>query len=692
MGTWAKGTDGVWTYSGSGRTVVIADGELPSTSLLRLQVRQPADNVKALVLASPNGKYGFECGIEGSNAVIRTVTHGTPFTGSTAGSNVNETAAHGLTAGQPFTLDAQYEDSVIKLTLNGAASPTVEWDNSTGLIYADQDRFGFVGTVAGSKVLRAEVCELEPVKVDNAEVLVVVAGGQLWAAESESQIGKVADGVTAQTGTIQAAVHQQKVYIAGRPNARIYNPVTGAVTNWVPTSGSLPGQGSTPGTTTATLVGSFYDRVVLNDRENPQNLFFSAVGDPLDYNTGDDLAGSAYALNLGLFGVVGEPVVCIEQVTDSTLIVGCTSSIWRISGDPALGEPDRSPLLTDVGALSAECMTLAADGLLLAMTTAGLYALTASGTARALSNGVLTAIVQEVPDNATVSVIRDPSRHGTVLYLTASSGSSTHLWYDERIAGFSAGGGGYFPESYPDSIGPTAVGLWRGKVVLGGRDGYLYVYDDAQKTDNGADIASSTSLSLVTDELLTQDAVVSDGLLRMGLDSASVSMTVWGGRTAEEAFVGPNRWIVYKQTSIGPNTPLSRIARAAALVAELSSASGRWEIEQIEFYRSSAPLSRRRRVSAPEVAGPCPSPTVSEPTTTVPPGTGPGPGSGGGEPDVFVPAQQYAFSTNAPGVPGGASVVTDIGDDTSTLAGGVEMVVLVTGDWGGAGGGASDTP
>lgn len=62
MGTWSKNTAGVWTHSGLGRGVLIADSPFPSESALKLQLTDYTHQVRGVVLSSGDGRSCFEVG------------------------------------------------------------------------------------------------------------------------------------------------------------------------------------------------------------------------------------------------------------------------------------------------------------------------------------------------------------------------------------------------------------------------------------------------------------------------------------------------------------------------------------------------------------------------------------------------------------------------------------------------------
>ncbi|MCA9280340.1 MAG: hypothetical protein H6815_00430 [Phycisphaeraceae bacterium] len=677
MGWTQDANTGVWTQTGSTRAVVIAEGTLAATARVRLQCSSKAHNVKVLLLNSPNAKYGFEVGIEGTNTTIRSVRHGVPFTGThnPAAGDVKVLDAHSLGSG-PFIMEVEYKDGVINLYLNGASSPNSTFNNSTYKLFSGHSSFGFVSVVDGAKVLVAEVCELVPILVQHAEIGYAIAGGNLYAWEDESNISQVATLVARSAGPIITAVFDQKVYIAGQPNMTIFDPVTMSVTSWVPDTGTLPGQGSTPGTSTATFVGVFGGRVGLNDIDDPQNIYFCAVGNPLNWELGTEDEGGAQALNLGIAGKLGEPVVGFSQANNTTLLVGCTRSFWRIQSDWALGPPSVDPVKLGVGLTSARSMAMIDAGVFLAHTTAGVAVIGIDGSFTPLSQGTLTTNIQEPAEPALVQVVRDAERHGYLVLLPSYAGGDRHYFYSETIGGFARGQGGFYPEGYASWLGPSCAGIWRGRVIFGGLNGFMFKFEDGLTTDGGQNIWSHCPVSIVVHGSLDRDTILRRPRLITTLDSSPIDVYLMGGRTAQEVYSPLAQHVLWHREGVTSNTVLSNVGRAPALVAELWCRDGRFEVEAMTAELSEAP---RRMVTykATSVDPSCPfvDPNPEPPVTTVPPSTGPGPGGSGVSStiDEFVPLHVYSFgsfATSTSSDPG--SYVTSITPDPGGSGSGIE--------------------
>ena len=189
MGTWNHQSSGAWKLLGSGRTALIADTDWPVASELRLPLAKPSanHNVFALVLASKDGRSGYEIGLDGANIVIRSVEFGDPASVKNWAS-----AAHGLDANTPFFLEVRIIDGEIQAVLNGAASAVVSWTPGavsgmdTSPTFAGYKHFGFVSNVNGAIVNGPQVCTLVPRTTGLQDLLAAACGGDAFLVQGET--------------------------------------------------------------------------------------------------------------------------------------------------------------------------------------------------------------------------------------------------------------------------------------------------------------------------------------------------------------------------------------------------------------------------------------------------------------------------------------------------------------------------
>lgn len=603
--TWTQNTTTkVWTNTGAGRSVVVSTPALPGRSAIVLAVPTVAYNVKAIVPSSIDGRTCYECGIEGANVVIRRVAFGVVGSNATNGAadtppSAAASVAHGIAAGVPYVMDVRLYEGVIEIRLNGTLfiRHTIDTDDyfTVGNAYANLRYYGFVSEVSGAIVSKAEIAPLvqsEPSPM--TEVLVMFCDGNIVISEDGVNAKTVAVGAFGNEGLIAAVEYQRKVWAVGTGFARVFDPDPNAlsISPWVASAGTFPGSsGLSAGQTRCTLLENFLDRLVLaGDPIDPQNAIMTAVGDATDFDTDADTAGRAFELSTGLTGRIGQPITCIKQAANGVMAFGCTSQMWRLVGDPALGTPSLTPASLSSGITSKDSAALADASTLVVHSPDGAFTV-GSGPgepAIPLSAPVLrTGIELDREEALTVYqiVVRDPGRKLTHFFITPiEEGPTTHYVYDEVMGRFDAARGGWFEDVYDPSIGPTAACMFRGKLCIGTRDGRVLYFDDAATSDDGQAFESVAPLTLVDSKMSNHDTVRVDlTSVVLASDSDPIELRVYRGRTAQEAMIGSERSLGWKRT-VGVNAGLIRqTVSAPALCFEIwnTSADRGWDLESV---------------------------------------------------------------------------------------------------------------
>lgn len=576
---WFQGTDGTWTLINLGalRYTLMAGVSQAANTAVRLDIADPAYGVGGIVLSSPDGRTCYEVyttGGTGGNIRIRKVTLGV------AAAHV-ATAAHGLTTAVLYTMEIRVLQGVIQVRLNGASTAILTYTVPAGDECLEYNNFGASGITNGGKVLRMQICSLILDSDNPLEVLAIVAGGELWCSTDGVNVFRVDPRAMNDGARVSMADFEQKIYMVDGSRAAIFDPATLAVTAHILTAGTWPGaQSGVDGSTSFSLVESHIGRLWYSgSRFDPQNIYATAINDPLDLDTGSDLPGAAFALSAASTAKIGQPVVGLFSTSKSRLLVGCSGSIWEIIGDPTLfGAVDVNPLTRDYGLAGKDAWTMANEGMVVGYSRAGVFAIADGGLANIISDATLSILPFENISwltEGTPQVIRDVDRNGTHIFLTKNDATSTHLWLDERLNGLSPKVGGYFPEKYPDPAGPTCSVIFRGRVLLGGRDGYIRRFDDATKYDDrSVTINWQFPMGVVVDGDLKHDTIMESGELILGERSDAVNLTVYEAATPEAAYgvLGTNARVPrYSITTTNKLTPLSRRARGGAIVCVISS-------------------------------------------------------------------------------------------------------------------------
>lgn len=557
---WTEASDQSFTHAGTNRDVFVGSGTLGTLGTLFLRVADKSSSVKGVLFSDQSGENCWEAGIEGANAVVRKAVNGTPAAASAS-------SPHSIGASTPFAMRVDAEGTIIKVFINGVLPAAVTYDIADDELNT-QGGYGFTSSVNNAVVLQAFRAPLIPNVLPAIKVLVWVANGDIWYATRDPATG-IARAALAQSRAMGATVQisttesLQKLYLAdGLGKHKVFDAATLSVSDWEREGVDDPFY----------IIQAHQARILGVTTIDKQNLLGSAVNEPNNFTIGEQLPGEAYGLTESDMPAIGEPIRSIFPATRTSVLLFCARSIYINTGDPALGGFEVTPVAKGIGGsgLNAACLT--PNGQVICHTTDGLAKI-AGGELVPISTPVLTDFIQvEQPlDNFYISVVRDAARRGCLIFLTPkSSGPAVHFWYDERTGKYEAGTGGFWPENYPDNIGPTAVCDWDGTIVLGGRDGYLRTYDNNQANFDGVAIAWRLPVTLVAPSDLDHDTIIQECTIVRGDGSGEFNVVFYGGRTAEEAITSDDRTLLIRKQTRGRVTILMPSVRAPAIVVEFS--------------------------------------------------------------------------------------------------------------------------
>lgn len=627
--TWTiDATSGALAHSGTTREVWQVGTTLPATYEVRAQGNDPADNIKVVVRCSGDGRSCFECGIEGTNVVIRKIAYGV------VGANL-ASSAHGLSANETYTLRVRGTGSEIECAVvkSSGAVVSVTYDSTDYQLYR---HWGVATDENNAAVQYLISAERTAVTATVSDVLVVISGGDLWASYDGLSIQLVATRVMPSTGPVSMDSLDGKVYIVGGGRARIFDPVAREVDDWVPTAGTLPG-GTADGITKATIVRQYRGRLVLGGMDDePNNLYFSAVGEPLNWDTGEATFGAAVALGVGRNVTVGEPVVALGVLSNNSLMVGCTNSVYVLTGDVGDTAGELIPVALTTGCSGRNAVTQAEEGANIVHSPEGLFLVSGAGVVP-VSRDVLTESIQferTARDNYNVTLCRDPARHGLHVFIDTGSTSAVHFWYDELTGRYAAGAGGFFPETYP--VRPTCAVIWRGRPVIGTADGRIVEFSSSATADIGTAIDSYVHLQQIDAPGVENDVMLTRLALWLAPDGDQVSVEVFGAATPQELYDSSTRRTLVGATEYPPRgVAMCPRVRAPALSVRLrNTATGRrWAFETADVHFEVGRRISRLGWQAAATPGTSCTPGTNT-TTTTPPPPPPPPDS---EPEVTPP-------------------------------------------------------
>lgn len=262
---------------------------------------------------------------------------------------------------------------------------------------------------------------------------------------------------------------------------------------WTPYGNDTTTYGTMPA---KAYLGCLYrGRAVLSGNPSyPNQWYMSRQANPWDWNTSVSISDAQRPIkgSLGSAGESGDIIRALIPYKDDYLIIGCSTSISIMTGDPAMMGPiDVLDLTTGIFGATSWCLgPPAKDGgaaRLYFWGTNGIYVTEIPGHPVCISALSLPDIVKdETPDPSTyrISMAFDVRKQGILICITKlADGSNSNYWYDLRTEGF-------FPEHYPDECGayslfnypansPTYAGL-----LVGCKDGYIRMFDETHKNDD----------------------------------------------------------------------------------------------------------------------------------------------------------------------------------------------------------------
>lgn len=235
--------------------------------------------------------------------------------------------------------------------------------------------------------------------------------------------------------------------------------------------------------------------VLYGDRDDANNWYMSRVADPLDFDfAGTPLEVAAFAADNSDLGRNPDPVFAMAPWHDDLMVIGGSQSLRQVTGDPRLG--GAIDVITDqLGILGFKAWTLGPGGLLYFMGTDGFYMLPlGSKSPQNLSRDKLNDVLGNVDTSSLYVIVRyDPLAQGVHIFLSPRTMGSTgmHVFYDARSDSF-------WPQEFANTDHEpfSAVSLYGNidtdqGVIMGCVDGFLRIFRDAQKDDDGTAIVSS---------------------------------------------------------------------------------------------------------------------------------------------------------------------------------------------------------
>lgn len=172
--------------------------------------------------------------------------------------------------------------------------------------------------------------------VSQGNVYFVSAGGSTWTTVTNSTGETPPLNIT---GIVRWTVCNQYVFFADGINRVWWDTSVDQLKPWDLTAGEFPEDADS---NFPRLICTWRGRVVMADiLGDTINIFASAVGDPFnyDYDPPDTPVPqtAAFALNAAPMGFTGKPITALIPYSDDQLVIGMTSQIAVLRGDPYSG-------------------------------------------------------------------------------------------------------------------------------------------------------------------------------------------------------------------------------------------------------------------------------------------------------------------------------------------------------------------
>jgi hypothetical protein len=636
---WVKDDQGVITldaFGGPNRTAYTARQPLAGNGgILGIGAKPNSNTITWFVFGSWDARSCFEVVVDGTNVTIRKVVFVSSVT------NVTTPAAHSLPANIPYTINIQVTELTINVYFNGSGTAVATYTIPSDDSLREYRAFGFTANVVGAKVLSFETYELVPAIIVRERMLWWVAGGRLYVSLSGSAAREVARGVCREDGTVQLVEYQNKLYVLDGSKIREVNPIDYTVTPWVASPGNLPGYTGTAGTTDLYLLVNHFGRLMGVSQASSSNVFASALNDADDWDTGAETSGRAFTFVTARVNLSGSVIRGLLSANANRLTIGCATSMWQLLGDPSTGQVMLDQRSSTIGITGPTSMTQVDEDYIIFHSPNGLYKMVGATPPTSLTEQVLTAYIQIPPSERAlynVHFARDTTRKGLMICIYKVGGANVHLWYDEMTGQYQGDGrGGFFPFTFPSGKQPTASVYYDGKLIFGCEDGYLRYADDAAVDDDGTAIESFMSLGQINAPGLQNETILRSMYIIMSAQSSTVTLKVWKGQTAEDAYNPATRSLAYSRSTLPSSGPSTMPARAPVLVPEIYSTGGPWTIAAAEFRAEPGQLIQRHSYAtitappAPETFDGVAGDVTPDPEDTL----GDGPGSEG-PPDATV--------------------------------------------------------
>lgn len=427
------------------------------------------------------------------------------------------------------------------------------------------------------------------VAVSQGNVYVASPGDAVWTATTNATIETPPLNFT---GIMFSTANNQKLWFADGINWCYYDPADNTVKTWAASAGALPVDEDD---NAPRLICTWRGRIVLSGLvKDPQNWFMSAVSDPTDFDYSPEFTSPTQAVagNNSPLGFIGDVINCLIPYSDDTLIFGGDHTIYIMRGDPMSG--GQIDLVSDIiGMAFGQPWCKDPYGTVYFVSNRmGIYSYQPGQTPVRISQAIEELLLDINTGMNSIRMLWNDRFQGFHVFVTALNAPvvTTHFFYETRT-------GAWWKDTFGNTdLNPLAMCVVDGNEpgdrvpVIGSWDGYVRAVDPDATDDDGTAISSEIWIGpIITKDL---DEVFLDSLQAvLGESSGTITATIHGGRTAEEA-LGAAAFATLTWASGRNLTDLVRCS-AHAIYIKLTSTVP-WQMESVRSQLESRGMVRRR--------------------------------------------------------------------------------------------------
>ncbi len=284
--------------------------------------------------------------------------------------------------------------------------------------------------------------------------------------------------------------------------------------------------------------------------------FMSAVLNEADWDYSPATPSAAQAISSveATAAQIGDGITALIPCGDNILIFGCSSSIWRLTGDPADG--GTSTLVSDItGIAYGNAWCKDTQGNVYFMGSRGrVFKMDPAGQPSPISSAIDTHELSGIDfDSVQVSMAWNERKKGIDIWITPYDGTTARkYWWDaytpvDLTIRVVQKPGSWWKDSIPNAHAPLAVCVLDGdaaadrKVIFGSYDGYIREEDNEADSDDGVKIESYCLIGPLADKN-GGSITLKDLPTILGEESSDLNFAIQSAASRERAFLAKDRY------------------------------------------------------------------------------------------------------------------------------------------------------